>query len=84
VLALLHDVSTNGFGVVMPRAVPTGTRMKVTVLGAQPWSVNVTVARSQPLPASLPAFQTWLVGLQVEAHVDASEVHRRISEEVAA
>ena len=84
VLALLHDVSTNGFGIVMPRAMSTGTRMKVTVLGAKPWSVNVTVARSQPLPASLPAFQTWLVGLQVEAQIDASEVHRRMSEEVAA
>lgn len=84
VLALLHDISATGFGVVMPRAVPAGTRTTVTVLGAEPWTVEVTAARSQPMPTSAPAFQTWLVGLQVDANADALGVHKRIAEEVAA
>jgi len=84
VVTMLHDISASGFGVVVPRQIPVGSRVTITVLGGDPWSVDVTVARAQAMPASLLAFRTWLLGLQIDRAIDVSAIHRRVSQEAAA
>jgi hypothetical protein len=82
-VTMMHDVSATGFGVIIPRAMPIGASVTMTVLGPKPWSVDASVARCQAMPASLPRFQTWLAGLQVDQATEAS-VHERMLQEVAA
>jgi hypothetical protein len=63
--------------VIIPGPVPVGASVTMTVLGAKPWSVDASVARCQAMPASLPTFQTWLAGLQVDRTTQAS-IHERV------
>jgi cellulose synthase (UDP-forming) len=76
-VTMMHDISATGFGVIIPGPVPVGASVTMTVLGAKPWSVDASVARCQAMPASLPTFQTWLAGLQVDRTTQAS-IHERV------
>jgi hypothetical protein len=82
-VTMMHDISATGFGVILHRPMPVGAQVTMTVLGAKPWSVDASVARCQAMPASLPRFQTWLVGLQVD-RTEASVVQERVLQAAAA
>jgi hypothetical protein len=83
-LTMMYDISATGFGVIVPSPMPVGAPVTMTVLGANPWSIDLSVARCQAMPASRPEFQTWLLGLRIEGTADASAVYKRVLQEAAA
>jgi cellulose synthase (UDP-forming) len=83
-VTMMYDISATGFGVIVPSPMPVGVPGTMTVLGAHPWSIDVSVARCRAMPASLPTFQTWLLGLQIDTTTDAVAVCKRVLREVAA
>lgn len=83
-VAMVHDLSNTGFGVIVSQPIALGTDLTMTVLGELQWNVQVRVARCQPLPAVRPAFQTWLVGLHVVAATEARTARRKVMQKAAA
>jgi cellulose synthase/poly-beta-1,6-N-acetylglucosamine synthase-like glycosyltransferase len=83
VVTMFYDVSATGLGVIVPRPVPVGASVTITILAKKPFTVEGSVVRSKAMPASLPGFHTWLLGLELNRAADMSNVRKRVLEVAA-